>query len=122
MEIDLGSLAEKALQAIYRERDRLSAESKTTQAFLGEQIVMHLPKRNFTQKLQMVLSSSSRSQLILNLVSILIGRVKFLGYLRVIFTFPAQITRLQGQLEALEFQLADQKVKLLNLSKSLNKN
>ena len=122
MEIDLDPLAKKALEAIYRERDRLGAEDKAKRAFLGDKVVIHLPKRNIKQKLQKVLSSPSRSQLVLNLVSTFIGRVKFLAYLRVIFTFPAQITRLQQQLETLEFQLADQKVKLLKLAKSLEKN
>ena len=121
-EIDLDALTKTALQAIYRERDRLITDGKRTHALRGDPIEMHLPKRNLKQRLQKVLSSPNRRQLILNLVAILIGRVTLFAYLRVIFTFPAQILSMQRHIESLEFQLADQKVKLLNLSKSLNKN
>ena len=118
----MDALTKTALQAIYRERDRLITDGKRTHALRGDPIEMHLPKRNLKQKLQKVLNSPNRWLLIFNLASTLIGRVKILAYLRVIFTFPAQILTLQRQIESLEFQLADQKVKLLNLSKSLNKN
>ncbi len=117
----MDTLAKKALKEIYSERDRLTREGKSTHALLGDPVVMHLPRRNLRQKLQKILSSPSRSQLFLNLLTTLMGRIKVLAYLKVIYTFPAEITKLKNQVAALEFQLADQKIELLRLTKTLNK-
>lgn len=111
----------EALTAIYRERDRLGTASYLARPPRDHSNPLGLPKRNFKQKIQKVLNSPHRWQLIGGLVAALMGRVKVLAYLRVLITFPALITRLQTQVEALEFQLADQRVKLLQLSKSLDK-
>jgi len=118
LESELDSVSKEALKAIMRERDRLAQTSVPQKPSLKAAEPMLLPKRNLKQKLETALRSPHRVHLVVGLIKSLFARVKFLRRIAVFFTFPREIIRLQAKVEALEFQLVDQKVRLLEISKS----
>ena len=114
----MDSVSKEALKAVMMERDRLAQKSVPHKPGLKAAEQMLLPKRNLRQKLETALRSPHRVHLVIGLIKILIARIKFLRTIGVFFTFPREIIRLQEKVEALEFQIVEQKVRFLEISKS----
>lgn len=121
-ESDLDSVSKEALKVIIKERDRLAHMDEVQKPHLKAAMPLLLPKRNLRQKLQTALISPHRWQLILGLFKTLFARVSLLKVIVVFFNFPREIIKLQSKVEALEFQIVEQQVRLLEISKSSQKN
>lgn len=111
-----------ALSAICTERDRLAKLPYVAHQAALNTTSLSLPKRNLKLKMAKLWASPNRFAMILKFSTNLMRRMKYFHFLRLLFTYPAEINRLQKRFDDLELQLIDHRIKLLQLSKFIKKN